>query len=203
MGGVTMCIVGIWVYVNFQALPVPQLLNSIVGLASALPSSLAKALRTGGLAPTGNADYFSGAVAVQETLEEQLGEPLRARRIVLYRTYAVLEASDPKQPESIVNYTLRSGSVTRVSTVPRGSSQARLDQTLFSLSDVDFAHIPALIRAAVAEMALSESNPSHVIIEREPTARESRPVIRVYVTNPLANGYVEYSLDGRKIRVVK
>jgi hypothetical protein len=198
-----MLVGGAWLYFNGQGLPFRQWMSSIPGLPSVVPSSLASALASNGIVPSADVDYFADATGALRVFEERLGSPIRALRLVLYPTYAVLEAQDPKHKENVDDYNLMSGTINEVSPVRLDSDQSKFEQKLFSISQSSVSQIPALIRASQSEMGIPDGAPSHVIIEREFMGSPPPPVIRVYITSPRADGYVEYSLDGKKRRVIK
>jgi len=198
-----MLIGGIWVYTHVQGLSAQRLLGALSGITSALPSALPSSVTTSVAAPEADINYFSDPNPALKMYESRIGSPIQALTLVLYPTYAALQAQDPAHPENVDTYALVAGKIASVSPVSLGSNQTRLAHLLFSLSDAHLGQLPARIRSAVSDIAIPGAAATHVIVQRDFGRAKSQPVIRVYVDSGRANGYVEYAVDGTRIRIVK
>jgi DNA-directed RNA polymerase subunit RPC12/RpoP len=203
VGSALMLIGAAWVYSRFQTLPYRQWVSYVAHLASAQPSALVANFGALTRAPQAAVDYFTDPMSAERVFEQRLGSPIRAAQFLLYPSHAVLQAQDPKKHDHMDSYTLAQGSILQVTPIRAGSNLSRVEQQLFSLSDVHLSQLPELIRSAEAVLSLQEAKPTHVIIEKPSSTVHAPVVIRVYVSSARASGYVEYSTDGKKLRVVK
>jgi len=194
---------GVGLFVHFRGLPSRQWLSALPALGSALPSSVASVLASDGIPILSKVDYFADASPILTLFEKRLGTPVRATRLVLYPGYALLDAQDPLNRNNVDSYTLRDGVIKDARPVVLGHSQGKLEQLLFSLEEVNFSRLPALMHAADTELAIAGGKPSHVIFERDTFGKKQPPVLRIYVSSERDSGYVEYGFDGQKRRVAK
>lgn len=202
-GTLVLLVGGVIGFGYLRGMPYPQWLSSIPGLSSGLPTAIASVISPASMAGATGVDYFANAAPARLIYEQRIGVPIRAMRLVLYPTYALLDAQDPKNRTDVDSYTLMNGVIKSVSPVPLGANQAKLERVLFSIEDVNFALLASLVHSAEGTLAIDEAKPSHIIIERDLFGTKQQPVIKVYVSGPRGSGYVEYSLDGKKLRIAK
>jgi hypothetical protein len=139
-------------------------------------------------------------------LSEAIGAPFRARSLVLYDGYAILEFQDPGNPQHIDRYVWRPDRTDGPDPValPQGFTP-EVDASLFGLTDVRFGRLPSMARAAAGEFDLDDPEVTHVIIDRfNPGLGDADVVIRVYVRDPDrgGGGYARFTPGGRLLGVV-
>ncbi len=147
-------------------------------------------------------DYFADATKMKAHFAERLGTPILAKELVIYQSYATLEAQDPKNKEHVDSYKLWANKLEDPEPVRLGSDKQQLDGILFSLENVDFTRVPKLIQQALSALKLEEGKVTHVILERDSFRPKHEPVIRVYVNGARDSGFVEFSVRGDKLRAV-
>jgi hypothetical protein len=154
-------------------------------------------------APAVAVDFFADASSVPKAFQNALGAPPKAKELVIYPGYAILEAQDPRKPENVDRYTLRNGTVGDKS--PQrlvGSEKAKLQSHLFELASVDFGLVPRLVADARTRLGYEGAKTSHVILGRNiPFSANVR--WRVYVSSERDSGSVEYDAAGAMKRVFK
>jgi hypothetical protein len=142
-----------------------------------------------------------GATAVAAKYRERIGGRVRALELALYPTYAFLEAQDPKQKENVDRYPFRNGVVGESEPV-RVMGPGKLEDSLFSLEEVDLSVVPRIVADAQAELAIADGHVSHVLLERDlPFRKEVR--FTVYVSSPRKSGFVEYDVHSKRTKVSK
>ncbi len=142
-------------------------------------------------------DYFADATRAKARYEQVLAKPIMAKQLSLMQYYATLEAQSPKNREHVDSYKLWANQVERPQPVRLGSAQ--LSQMLFPLDSVDFKVVPGVIKAALADLKLEEGKVAVVVLERDGQGKRE-PIWRVVVNGSRANGVVEFSLSGEKLR---
>jgi ribosomal protein S27AE len=145
-------------------------------------------------------NLFNDSSKLRAKFEAALGGRVMLKELVLYDTYAIFSAQDPKKKEHVDRYTYRHGEVGDVTPVSLGSDKKRLATLLFPLDSVDFSIIPGLCERARSELKIEDGKVSHVYLEKGSFGRKD-PVIRVYVRGERDSGFVEYSLKGERKRV--
>jgi hypothetical protein len=148
-------------------------------------------------------DYFADATSIPGAFQAAIGTPLRAKQLVIYSEYAIIEAQDPQKPQNVDRYTLRNGSVGSKDAVRLvGREKDNLAPHLFDLSVTNFGLVPALIADARKRLAIDDAKVSHVMLDR--MLPFSKDVLwRVYVGSDRDSGFVEYDTAGRMKRVSK
>jgi hypothetical protein len=148
-------------------------------------------------------DYFANPTSIPGTLQAAIGTPLRAKQLVIYSEYVIIEAQDPQKPQNVDRYTLRNGSVGDKDAVRLvGREKDNLAQHLFELSVTNFALVPALINDARTRLGFSDAKVSHVMLDRH--LPFSKDVLwRVYISSDRDSGFVEYDTAGKMKRVSK
>ncbi len=66
--------------------------------------------------------------------------------------------------------------------------------------DVDLAKVKTMIDAAPSHAKFGDGKVTHIIIERD-LPSSTKLIVRVYVNAPRRSGYVEYSSEGKVLRV--
>ncbi len=141
-------------------------------------------------------DLFTGD-QIQPIIDEvaaALGaDPFQAWRVAIYPEYMFVQAQDPAVPANLDEYQWR-GTL-------HDPEPVRLDGTedfaagLYPSDEVDWSSIPALVDEAVATLAIEEGAATHVIVQRPlPFSPETR--IRVFVSGPRGDGYVDADASG-------
>lgn len=144
-------------------------------------------------------DQLTGAI--EEIAGAVGGEAVRARDVLVYPEYAIVEAQDPAAPDHIDRYTWRGGEVGDAEPVHLTGPQEEVDLELFPLSAVSWADLHELVaeaedRLEAAEpVAVEEPRAGYVSIGR--SSSDDRPLtLTVYVEGPRRSGYVEFSARG-------
>jgi hypothetical protein len=155
------------------------------------------------LPPAPKVDYFANATSIPGAFQAAIGAPLRAKQLVIYSEYAIIEAQDPQKPQNVDRYTLRNGSVGAKDPVRlAGREKDNLTPHLFELSVTNFGLVPALIADARTRLAIEDAKVSHVMLDR--MLPFSKDVLwRVYMGSDRDSGFVEYDTAGRMKRVSK
>lgn len=149
-------------------------------------------------------DLFKDPLIIKSRLEERLGKPVRLKELVLYPSYAAIEAQDPKNKEHLDRYFYRAGSFQDPEPLRlSGSDRKSLEAALFSLDELSLDKLPALMADALAQLKLEDGKVSHVIIDRDFFGGKT-PGFRVYASSERdSGGYVSYDASGKRRRVMK
>lgn len=133
-------------------------------------------------------------------LEAKLGGgPLRVLVITAERDWIEFEVQDPKKPENVDMYEYRQGRLDGPRPVQL-LGEGKLEDNLFSLSEVDLTRIPAFVQAAQAKLALEGGKPTSLSIRlQEPSLRDRlhgknvKSEIRatLYIDSDRRKGYVD------------
>jgi hypothetical protein len=109
----------------------------------------------------------------------------------------VMQAQDANSPGSVVELHYRDGKVGEAEHATlRGKGQ--LADNLFELSDVKLDAIPELTRIAVQRIDGESGSADLVLVRRNlPETEDVR--LRVYVTSPRQNGYVDADRSGQPL----
>jgi hypothetical protein len=150
-----------------------------------------------------DADALAGAI---EEIAAAVGDgPIRYRDVIVYPTYAIVEAQDPEAPDHIDRYTWRDGDVGDPEPVHLSGPQEEVDLELFPASAVRWSDLAGM--AAEAEDRLEAAEPvpieepaaSYVSVGR--SSADDRPLtVSVYVNGPRRSGYVELSPEGEVLQ---
>ncbi|MFZ5890996.1 MAG: hypothetical protein ACOY0T_08095 [Myxococcota bacterium] len=177
-----------------------------LGISSGKPFTLPISLPSGvSFVPTPvvEEDIFKDPTIVKRRFEERLGKPVMVKELVLYPTYAIAEAQDPKAKHHLDRYVYRNATLGDPDPVRLSGSERDVDRLVFSLDKIAFDKLPAIIQAApVTDLPLEEAKVTHVIITRDVFSKQT-PVFRIYVSGPRDSGYVEYDANGKRGRVVR
>jgi hypothetical protein len=152
---------------------------------------------TGGPTVVETANLLVGPGAAQAAVDDitrELGAVL-VTSFDLYDHYAIFEAQDPAKPENLDRYTYRDGALGDPE--PVHVTQSVLDElpnTLFSLTEVSWAAIPALSANALAQLQIEDAEVNHLGVNR---GFDGGPVrLSLSVSGPRRSGAVEATADG-------
>lgn len=184
----------------------PQLMSRVTGATSAkpfnLPFPLPSAVQLPQLPQLAVAeDLFADPPLVKRRFEERLGSPVMVKELVLYPSYAIAEAQDPKNKQHLDRYVYRSGALGSPEPVRLSSSERDVNKVVFSLDQIAFDKLAGMIQSALKDLPVEEGKVTHVILTRD-VFTKGVPAIRVYVNGPRDSGYVEYAANGKRGRVV-
>lgn len=154
---------------------------------------------------TAQENLFTGTAArdvVAKFSQKLGGKPVRARELVLYPEYAILEAQDPANPKHVDRYMYRNGQVGDPEPVSVQSIRGKLEDNLVSLDEVALDKLPALIANTLQQLAYEKAKVTHVIVERN-LPFSKHVVMRVYASGPRESGRIDYTGTGQVLRVYK
>jgi hypothetical protein len=137
-----------------------------------------------------------------EGLQRAAGGQLLLTQLVLYPTYAIAQARNPRSPSDVDRYVFRDGGVDPPSPVMVAGNRD-LDAETFTRETFAFAQVPALVRRAPAQTGIPGAVTTHVIIERDTVFAAGQIVIRVYAGTARRSAYVEYDARAKLRRVVQ
>jgi hypothetical protein len=144
----------------------------------------------------------AGLTQALTALRRAAGGKLLLTELVLYPTYAIAEARNPRRPADLDRYLFRGGTVDLPSPVTIVGNRD-LDAETFTREEFVVAQVPGLVRAAPAQLAVEDARTTHVIIERDTVFAGGQVVIRVYAGSARRSGYVEYDAAGKLRKVVQ
>ncbi|MDO8363517.1 MAG: hypothetical protein Q7V88_11520 [Actinomycetota bacterium] len=151
---------------------------------------------------TGNEQsLFEGAAAAAVTAamdEAIIGEPTNFTQILLYSDYAFATAQNPTALDHLDDYGWRLGEVSASTPQP---NDADAPSKVFTVADVDWTAVGAVIADAVRVSNVENGKVSHVIATRNSFAEGMPVVVRVYVSGPRSSAYIEVAPDGTVIAV--
>ena len=130
-------------------------------------------------------------------LQVAVGQPPRALELTIRRERLVLQAQNPNQPSQVLQYVYHDGKVSEpVAVELRGEGE--LEDNLFPLEQVQLDRVPDLCEQARRKVDPAAGRVSHVLVRRN--LPESMDVqLRVYVTSPAKDGYLDADRNGRAI----
>jgi hypothetical protein len=124
--------------------------------------------------------------------------PLRILQAVIYPGYAFAQVQDPTILANVDEYQWRGtlGSPAPVTLTGDGD----LEANLFSDTEVNWAAIPALVEAALAQIPIEGAEVTHVFVERNLPFTDTVQ-IRVFVNGTRGSGYLDADAQGNIIAV--
>lgn len=181
----------------------PQLMSRVTGASSGKPISLPFPLPSAIQLPTlpVEEELFKDPPLVKRRFEEQLGRPVMVKQLVLYPSYAIAEAQDPKNKQHLDRYVYRHGALGAPEPVRLSGVERDVNKLVFSLDQIAFDQLAGVIHSALTELPIEEGKVTHVILTRD-VFTKGVPAVRVYVNGPRDSGYVEYAANGKRGRVV-
>lgn len=125
--------------------------------------------------------------------------PLRILEVNLYPTYAFAQVQDPNTPANVDEFDWRDDNVAPPSPVQL-IGDGDLEGNLFSDNEVNWAAIPGLVGAALAQIPIEGAQVTHVHIARNlPFSADVQ--IRVFVDGTRNSGYLDADAQGNIIAV--
>jgi hypothetical protein len=130
-------------------------------------------------------------------LRKQLDAPIVALELRIFPERVVLQAQNPKHPESVIQYEYRAGRVAGPSPVElRGPGQ--LSDNLFPLAEANLMSVPDVVAKALQKVKSSQAQVGSVVLRRNlPVATDLR--FRVYVTTPERSSRIEADGNGKLV----
>ena len=149
----------------------------------------------------GEQTLFEGGApgALAGTLDAAIvGEPTQFQDLVLYPHYAFATAQNPTLLDHFDSYGWRGGTVS-APTPERNDAEAA--NFLFSIDQVNWPALSALISGAVTLTEVEEGVVTHASISRNTFGSNTGIVIRVYVTGPRSSAFIEADANGTVINI--
>ena len=177
----------------------PGSTEPVTVVTTAAPASTATSVAPTSEAPTtvpAPVDLFTGD-QIQPIIDEVAvavgADPFQTWQVVVYPEYMFVQAQDPAIPANIDEYQWR-GTLSEPTPV-RLTGTEDFDAGLYPSDEVDWSAIPALVEQAVATLGIEEGAATHVIVQRPlPFSPDTR--MRVFVTGPRGDGYVDADASG-------
>jgi len=146
-------------------------------------------------------NLFTGAQAADVIAEIGVARgaaPLRILQAIVYPGYAFAQVQDPSIPANVDEYQWRDtlGSPAPVTLTGDGD----LEANLFSDTEVNWAAIPALVEAALAQIPIEGAEVTHVIVQRNLPFTDTVQ-IRVFVNGTRGSGYLDADAQGNVLAV--
>ncbi|MGB8858645.1 MAG: hypothetical protein WCC60_05290 [Ilumatobacteraceae bacterium] len=152
---------------------------------------------------TGNEQFlYDGAAmaAVTTVLDNGIaGQPTAFTQIGLYSDYAIATAQNPTLPDHLDQYTWRTG---KLGSGSPQSNDAEAPTKVFTIDQVQWAAVSAVVANAVPLSKVEEGEISYVLISRDSFTDGAPVVVRIYVNGPRASAYIQVAADGTVISVV-
>ena len=126
------------------------------------------------------------------------GEPTMFQEVLLYPDYAFATAQNNTLPDHFDEYGWRNGTIGSPS--PQ-QNDAEATDTVFSIDQVNWAGLSALVAGAVDVSKVEQGEVSHVSVSRDTFATAGAIAIRVYVTGPRSSAYIEADANGTVIAI--
>ena len=149
--------------------------------------------------PAGAVDYFGAdAAAIPARFKEKFPQGVRALEVIVYPDYIFTNVQDSAQKMHVDRYQLRDGrwrEPTPVKLFGNLKTEADIAAVTFDPNEVAFAEISKLVKDAPARVKVETPSISHVTVKRG-LPFEKEVLIRVFVTGPRGNGFVEYDKKG-------
>ena len=151
----------------------------------------------------GAVDFLSDPAPVLAAFAGIYETTPRVRKLVLHPDLATIDVQVPGQPTYVDQYEVRGGQVSGPSPQQLLDMEVEdLESTLFDLSEVDAAVIPATAQQMLQSCAGDGFELTHVIVEREPALdQQGRVLMLIYASHPVrgGGGYIAYTLDGAPV----
>lgn len=148
------------------------------------------------------ANLFTGTQAqdvVAQFATARGAAPLRILQALFYPDYAFAQVQDPSILANVDEYQWRGGSVGEPAPVML-TGDGDLESNLFSDNEVNWAAIPALVEAALAQIPIEGATVSHISVQRNlPFTADIQ--IRVFVNGTRSSGYLDADAQGNILNV--
>ncbi len=127
-----------------------------------------------------------------------IGDPTNFTEIILYPEYAFATAQDPTRPERIDRYQLQDGVIGEPSPQSNDPDAA---SKVFTIDAVQWDVIAALAADAPRLADVEEGAVTHIAITRDVFTEVHDVVVRIYISGPRGNAFIEAAPDGTIIRI--
>ena len=113
-------------------------------------------------------NMFEGTAANEavEAFRKKVGGPIKALSVEIEKETMTLKAQDPKNPQNVDEYKYVKGFVTGPTPVRLNLMEKNVDQTLFSLDDIDLAATARVATAALERAKVEGGKIKKMTIER-------------------------------------
>ena len=128
-----------------------------------------------------------------------VGDPTNFVEIILYPDYAFATAQDPTQPERLDRYQLQDGSL---SAPEPQTNDPDAPSKVFTIDAVQWDAIAALAAEAPRLASVEEGAVTHIYIQRDVFTEVHDVVVRVYISGPRGNAFIEATPDGTILRIL-
>lgn len=127
------------------------------------------------------------------------GDPTNFIEIILYPGYAFGTAQDPVQPDHIDRYQWQDGAL---GTPAPQTNDPDAASKVFTIDAVQWDAIAALAADAPRLANVEEGEVTHIAITRDVFTEVHDVVVRIYMSGPRGNAFIEAAPDGTIIRIV-
>jgi hypothetical protein len=113
-------------------------------------------------------NMFEGTAATDAAaaFQKKVGGPIKALSVEIEKDTMTLKAQDPKNPQNVDEYKYVKGFVTGPTPVRLNVMEKNIDQTLFSLDDIDLAATARVATAALERAKIEGGKVKKMTIER-------------------------------------
>ena len=146
-------------------------------------------------------NLFTGTQAADVIAEigvARAAAPLRILEAIIYPGYAFAQVQDPAIPANVDEFQWR-GTLSAPAPV-RLTGDGELEPNLFSDTEVNWAAIPALVEAALAQIPIEGAEVTHVIVHRNLPFTDTIQM-RVFVNGTRGSGYLDADAQGNVLAV--
>lgn len=126
------------------------------------------------------------------------GEPTMFLEMLLYPDYAFATAQNSTLPDHFDEYIWRTA---RIGTPSPKQNDAAAANSVFSIDQVNWAGLSALVADAVNVSKVEQGAVTHLSVGRDTFSPGGAIVIRVYVDGPRSSAYIEADANGTVIAV--
>ncbi len=151
--------------------------------------------------PVAATNLFTGTQAADVIAQVGVARgaaPLRILQAIIYPGYAFAQVQDPSIPVNVDEYQWRDTLSSPAPVTLTGDGD--LEANLFSDTDVNWAAIPALVDAALAQIPIEGAEVTHVIVQRNLPFTDTVQ-IRVFVNGTRSSGYLDADAQGNILAV--
>ncbi|MGA5759126.1 serine/threonine-protein kinase [Nonomuraea bangladeshensis] len=121
----------------------------------------------------------------------------KVAEMVVYPTYAVIQAPNKDDPEVSDSYDYRGGKVTLSPGFGR-----EINDPIVDLGKYDWNALPALLRKAEKDLGVKKITSRYVIVGPDTFSANPRPILRVYVSDDhQRGGYLVADVKGKVLRL--
>ncbi len=177
---------------------VPVITQPPADVPTTVPATVAP---TTTVAVVAEPDLFTGNQAADVIAQIGVARgaaPLRMLQAIIYPGYAFAQVQDPSIPVNVDEYQWR-GTLGEPAPVTL-TGDGDLEANLFSDTEVNWAAIPALVDAALAQIPIEGAEVTHVFVQRDLPFSDAVQ-IRVFVNGTRGSGYLDADAQGNILAV--